>query len=79
MLKHKKMLSNREIRAEQWGLLDTSLVQYFFKGSKTILHKPTANSAINIFYLKKCVLTIIYNFFNKDLSVQQSLKTRICL
>jgi hypothetical protein len=36
------------------GLLDISMAQYFYKVSKTILHKPTANSGINILY-NKCV------------------------
>jgi hypothetical protein len=36
------------------GLLHRSTARYFYKGSKTILHKPTANSGINIVN-KKCV------------------------
>ncbi len=36
------------------GLLDISTARYFYKVPKTILHKPTANSGINIFY-KKCL------------------------
>jgi hypothetical protein len=40
---------------------------------KTILHKPTANSGINIFYNKCTVYTnIIYNFYNKVYSVKQT-------
>jgi hypothetical protein len=34
------------------GLLDISTVRYFYKVFKTILHKPIANSGINIFYNK---------------------------
>ncbi len=34
------------------GLLDISTARYFYKVSKTILHKPTANSGTNIFYNK---------------------------
>jgi hypothetical protein len=34
------------------GLLDISTARYIYKVSKTILHKPTANSGINIFYNK---------------------------
>jgi hypothetical protein len=34
------------------GLLDISTARYFYKVSKTILHKPTAISGINIFYNK---------------------------
>jgi hypothetical protein len=36
------------------GLLDRSTARYFYKVPKTILHKPTANSGINIFY-NKCL------------------------
>ncbi len=36
----------------QRGLLDISTARYFYKVSKTILHKPTAISGINIFYNK---------------------------
>jgi hypothetical protein len=55
------------------GLLNRSTARYFYKGSKTILHKPTANSGINIVN-KKCVYTVhnIYNFCNKDFSVKQT-------
>jgi hypothetical protein len=35
-----------------WGLLDISTSRYFYKVFKTILHKPTAISGINIFYKK---------------------------
>ncbi len=35
-----------------WGLLDISTARYFYKVSKTILHKPKANSGIKIFYNK---------------------------
>jgi hypothetical protein len=34
------------------GLLDISTARYFYKVSKTILHKPTANSGVNIFFNK---------------------------
>jgi hypothetical protein len=34
------------------GLLDIFTARYFYKASETILHKPTANSGINIFYNK---------------------------
>ncbi len=36
------------------GLLDRSTARYFYKVPKTILHKPTAKSGINIFY-NKCL------------------------
>ncbi len=36
------------------GLLDISTSRYFYKVPKTILHKPTANSGINIF-CNKCL------------------------
>jgi hypothetical protein len=34
------------------GLLDISTARYFYKVYKTVLHKPTANSGVNIFYNK---------------------------
>jgi hypothetical protein len=34
------------------GLLDISTARYFYKESKSILHKLTANSGTNIFYNK---------------------------
>jgi hypothetical protein len=58
-----------------WGLLDRSTARYFYKGSKTILHKSTANSGINLF-IKNVDINIIYNFCNKDLSVKQTVFTK---
>jgi hypothetical protein len=43
---------NRNI--ERRGLLDISTARYFYKVPKTLLHKPTANSGINIFF-NKCL------------------------
>ncbi len=39
---------------------------------KTILHKPTGNSGINIFYIKNVYINIIYNFYKKAYSVKQT-------
>jgi hypothetical protein len=36
----------------QWGLLDTSTAQYFYKGYKTSLHKHTENLVENLFSTK---------------------------
>jgi hypothetical protein len=57
-------------------LLDISTAQYFFKVSKTILHKLTANSGINIFY-NKCEYKYYLQLFRKTYSENNSLyKTR---
>ncbi len=42
------------IKCHKWGLLDISTARYFYKVPKTILHKSTGNSWINIFY-NKCL------------------------
>jgi hypothetical protein len=47
------------------------MAQYFYKVSKTILHKFTANSGINIF-LTNVYVNIIYNFYNKTYAVKQT-------
>jgi hypothetical protein len=39
----------RNLGGKEGGLLDRSSALYFYKVSKTIIHKPTANSGINIF------------------------------
>ncbi len=44
----------KQNEVKKGGLLDKSTPQYFYKVFKTTLHKPTANSRINIFY-NKCV------------------------
>ncbi len=62
--------------------LDISTARYFYKVSKTILHKPTANSGTNIFY-NKCsykhylqlfiIYLILYNkqsFRKKNISLK---------
>jgi hypothetical protein len=53
------------------GLLDISTARYFYKVPKTILHKPTANSGINIFY-NNVYTNIIYNIYNISYSVKQT-------
>jgi hypothetical protein len=44
------------------GLLDRSTARYFYKGSKTSLHKHTGNLVENLFYKKNVHLKVIYNF-----------------
>jgi hypothetical protein len=44
-----------------WGLLDRSTARYFYEGSKTILHKPTANIRTNL-SVKNVSINNIYNF-----------------
>jgi hypothetical protein len=41
------------IRVSPRGLLDRSKARYFYKGSKTSLHKHKGNLVENLFY-KKC-------------------------
>ncbi len=48
-----------------------STARYFYKVFKTVLHKPTANSEINIFY-NKCVYKYDLQFYNKAFSVTQT-------
>ncbi len=64
------------LKLVEQGLLDISTAWYFYKVSKTILHKPTANSGINIFY-NNVYINMIYNFYNKAYSVKKGhYKTR---
>jgi hypothetical protein len=44
------------------GLLDRSTAWYFYKDSKTSLHKPTANSGKNIFFITNVYINM-YIFY----------------
>jgi hypothetical protein len=48
-----------------------SMARYFYKVFKTVIHKPTANSEINIFY-NKCVYKYVLQLYNKAFSVTQT-------
>ncbi len=67
------------------GLLNISTARYFYKVSKTILHQPTANSPINIFY-NKCsskhylqILQYILFFKTNSLSEKRTFLWKIAL
>jgi hypothetical protein len=51
------------------GLLDISTARYFYEVPKTILHKPTDNSGINIF-ITNVYTNIINNFYYISYSVK---------
>ncbi len=53
------------------GLLEKPTVRHFYIESKTVLHKATLNSGINIIFFN-VYINIIYNCYRKDYSLKQT-------